>query len=91
MVESSAKTIIDPNSLPLPTAVPEDGKPNHPVEHLSVIFSQKEQSNVLRISKKATTPFWLGKRMYEKLNTDIKFKLGPINEQALQERYKKFE
>ena len=87
MVEST----IDPASLPLPTAVPDGSKPNHPVEHLSVIFSQKEASNVLRISKKATTPFWLGKRMYEKLNTDIKFKLGPIDAAALEKSYNDFQ
>ena len=82
---------VNPETLPLPTVVPDDANPTHPVEHLSVIFSQKEQSNVLRISKKATTPFWLGKRMYEKLNTDIKFKLGPIDVQALKTKYSDFE
>ena len=81
-MESASK--VNPDTLPLPTVVPDDADPTHPVEHLSVIFSQKQQSDVLRISKKATTPFWLNKRMYEKLNTDIKFKLGPIDSQALE-------
>ena len=81
---------VDPSTLPLPTAVTDGSKPNHPVEHLSVIFSQKEESNVLRISRKATTPFWLGKRMYEKLNTDIKFKLGPIDLSSLEKTYQDF-
>ena len=87
-MESASK--VNPDSLPLPTVVPDDADPTHPVEHLSVIFSQKQQSDVLRISKKATTPFWLNKRMYEKLNTDIKFKLGPIDSQALEQKYKEF-
>ena len=72
--------------MPLPAETTED-RPDHPVEHLSIIFSQKDQSNVLRISKKATTPFWLNKKMYEKLNIDIKFKLDPINAMELQQRY----
>ena len=87
-MESASK--VNPDTLPLPTVVPDDADPTHPVEHLSVIFSQKQQSDVLRISKKATTPFWLNKRMYEKLNTDIKFKLGPINSQDLEQKYKEF-
>ena len=87
-MESASK--VNPDTLPLPTVVPDDADPTHPVEHLSVIFSQKQQSDVLRISKKATTPFWLNKRMYEKLNTDIKFKLGPIDSQALEQKYKEF-
>ena len=89
MVESTLAA-VDPATLPLPTAVPDGSKPNHPVEHLSVIFSQKEDSNVLRISRKATTPFWLGKKMYEKLNTDIKFKLGPIDLSTLEKTYQDF-
>ena len=45
----------------------------------------------MRISKKATTPLWLGKKLYEKLNTDIKYKLEPIDSNELSKQFIEFE
>ena len=62
--------MVDPATLPLPQALSGDAsanaaaKENHPVEFLSVIFNQREQRDVLRISKDAITPMWLKKNMY---------------------------
>ena len=86
MVDSSS-AYIDPAQLPLPNDLlggddqADDG--DYPVEHLSVIFKQKDTSEVLRISKKAATPLWLHKDMYTKLSTDIKFDLEPLDKMAL--------
>ena len=92
----SADKTFDPATLPLPTDLlgGEDGQVNDgdfPVEHLSIIFNQKEPNQVLRLSKKATTPLWLGKRLYEKLNTEIVYKLEPIDSKELADMVKQFE
>ena len=61
------------------------------MEFLSVIFNQREENEVLRISKMAVTPMWLKKNMYSKLETDVKFQLAPIDKDALYARYVSFE
>ena len=71
-----ASTGVDPAMLPLPEPVA--ASEEHPVEYLSVIFNQREPNQMLRISRKATTPMWLGKKMYEKLHADIKYELKPM-------------
>ena len=90
--------MVDPASLPLPQALSGDAgsganaaKDNHPVEFLSVIFNQREQRDVLRISKMAITPMWLKKNMYQKLNTDVQFELPNLEKGELQAKYTSFE
>ena len=89
--------MVDPANLPLPSALQANAnstaqnKEGPPVEFLSVIFNQREQRDVLRISKMAITPMWLKKNMYEKLDTDVHFELPSIDRNALQARYSTFE
>ena len=89
--------MVDPATLPLPQALSGDAsanaaaKENHPVEFLSVIFNQRNDRDVLRISKMAITPMWLKKNMYQKLNTDVLFELPPIDKVELQTKYNAFE
>ena len=86
---------VDPASLPLPSALTSgnsaQNSADHPVEFLSVIFNQREANEVLRISKKAKTPMWLTKKMYQKLPTDVKFELPPIDNDELMRRYGEFD
>ena len=88
---------IDPAMLPLPAALQNasaganSDATDYPVEFLSVLFNQREQNEVLRISRRAITPMWLNKNMYKKLNSDVKFELPPIDTEDLQRRYAAFE
>ena len=83
--------------LPLPQAMQNasaaagNEAEEYPVEFLSVLFNQREQNEVLRISKKAITPMWLTRNMYKKLPTDVKYELPPIDTQDLQTKYAAFE
>ena len=83
--------------LPLPQAMQNasaaagNEAEEYPVEFLSVLFNQREQNEVLRISKKAITPMWLTRNMYKKLPTDVKYELPPIDTQDLQAKYAAFE
>ena len=85
---------VDPGMLPLPSALQgksDKTRQNHPVEFLSVIFNQREQNEVLQISKMAKTPMWLKKNMYTKLQSEIEFTLAPINRDHLLQRYSVFD
>ena len=53
-------------------------------------MNQKDASNVLRITKKAKTPFWLSKRMYEKIDAEIEPTLDPIDSTVLERNYNDF-
>ena len=91
MVQSNP---IDPTTLPLPASLQNGGAAgadDHPVEFLSVIFNQREPNEVLRISKKAKTPMWLTKKLYQKLQTDVKFELTPIDNDELMRKYGLFD
>ena len=76
---------VDPAMLPLPSALQNAGAAanndasEYPVEFLSVLFNQREQNEVLRISKKAITPMWLTRNMYKKLPSDVRYELPPID------------
>ena len=89
--------MVDPAALPLPQALSDDpsaaaqARESHPVEFLSVIFNQREQREVLRISKMAMTPMWLKKHMYQKLSADVNYELPPIDREDLRARYNAFE
>lgn len=61
-----------------------------PREYLSLIFHLKEKNQLVQISKKANTPIWLKKSMYEKLQTKIQFELQPIDEEQLFKVYEDF-
>ena len=76
-------------TAPVPEAVEEDKE--FPVQHLSILFSQKDSKELLQISKKANTPFWLGPKLYQKLKTDINFKMPDIDKDRLVERYANFQ
>ena len=88
---------VDPAMLPLPQALQNANaganadNADYPVEFLSVLFNQREQNEVLHISKKAITPMWLTRNMYKKLPTDVKYELPAINADDLQRRYATFE
>ena len=85
------------SELPLPQAMQNasaaagNEAEEYPVEFLSVLFNQREQNEVLRISRKAITPMWLTKNMYKKLDSNVKYELPPIDAEDLSRRYAAFE